>query len=208
MPTSNHGLASSVFGDSIYERLDEEDDEEEANIGSNQSLLERQHPIRLGLLSNRGIMALNKRVATSDDDDSDDGGMHGTSSVRFTNVNQTERHDLERNDEESDGEHDVEPRSLLLETPRIDRSRSKRSRRIPWNRKGPEREESQRTDFNQSTPKNFSALPAFKLLNPRERALWKWANVENLDLFLQEVYSYFLGNGIYCILLNRALNMA
>lgn len=46
------------------------------------------------------------------------------------------------------------------------------------------------------------------LLDPTERALWMWANVDNLDVFLQQVYSYFLGNGMYCILLTRALNMA
>lgn len=46
------------------------------------------------------------------------------------------------------------------------------------------------------------------LIDPKERALWKWANVENLDNFLQEVYNYYLGNGFYCILLSRLLNMA
>ncbi|ODQ66948.1 APG9-domain-containing protein [Nadsonia fulvescens var. elongata DSM 6958] len=47
----------------------------------------------------------------------------------------------------------------------------------------------------------------FEMIDGTERALWKWANVENIDLFLHDVYSYFLGNGIYCILLSRALNM-
>lgn len=46
------------------------------------------------------------------------------------------------------------------------------------------------------------------LIDPKERALWKWANVENLDNFLQEVYNYYLGNGFYCIMLSRLLNMA
>lgn len=46
------------------------------------------------------------------------------------------------------------------------------------------------------------------LIDPKERALWKWANVENLDNFLQEVYNFYLGNGFYCILLSRLLNMA
>ncbi|KAI9788221.1 MAG: autophagy protein atg9 [Peltula sp. TS41687] len=45
------------------------------------------------------------------------------------------------------------------------------------------------------------------LIDPKERAMWRWANVENLDNFLKDVYDYFLGNGIWCILLSRALNL-
>ena len=41
----------------------------------------------------------------------------------------------------------------------------------------------------------------------KDRALWRWANVNNLDVFLREVYGYFLGNGIYSILLSRTLNL-
>ena len=44
-------------------------------------------------------------------------------------------------------------------------------------------------------------------LNPKEMAMWRWANVENLDNFLKDVYDYFLGNGIWCILLSRMLNL-
>ncbi|AET41374.1 autophagy protein ATG9 Ecym_8078 [Eremothecium cymbalariae DBVPG len=44
-------------------------------------------------------------------------------------------------------------------------------------------------------------------LSPRERALWKWANVENLDVFLQDVYGYYLGNGLYCIMIEKLLNL-
>lgn len=50
-----------------------------------------------------------------------------------------------------------------------------------------------------------SRIPS--LINPRERALWRWANVENLDNFLRDVYDYFLGNGIYSILLSKILNL-
>lgn len=42
---------------------------------------------------------------------------------------------------------------------------------------------------------------------PREQAMWRWANVENLDNFLKDVYDYFLGNGMKCILLSRLLNL-
>ncbi|KAI9727806.1 MAG: autophagy protein atg9 [Cirrosporium novae-zelandiae] len=41
----------------------------------------------------------------------------------------------------------------------------------------------------------------------KERALWRWANVDNLDMFLKEIYDYFLGKGFWSILLGRALNL-
>lgn len=41
------------------------------------------------------------------------------------------------------------------------------------------------------------------MINPKERAMWRWANVENLDNFLKDVYDYFIGNGVWCILLSR-----
>ncbi len=44
-------------------------------------------------------------------------------------------------------------------------------------------------------------------LNGKERALWKWANVENLDTFLQDVYMFYIGNGLSCILLARVLDL-
>ncbi|ODO03086.1 hypothetical protein I350_05931 [Cryptococcus amylolentus CBS 6273] len=44
-------------------------------------------------------------------------------------------------------------------------------------------------------------------LDEYEKALWKWVNVEDLDGFLQEVYEYYKGKGIYCIALSRVLNL-
>ncbi|KIR54433.1 autophagy-like protein 9 [Cryptococcus gattii Ru294] len=44
-------------------------------------------------------------------------------------------------------------------------------------------------------------------LNAYEKALWKWVNVDDLDGFLQEVYEYYKGKGIYCIVLARVLNL-
>ena len=48
---------------------------------------------------------------------------------------------------------------------------------------------------------------AIGMMDSKERAMWMWANVENLDNFLQDVYDYFVGNGIWCIFLNRLLNL-
>jgi autophagy-related protein 9 len=50
-------------------------------------------------------------------------------------------------------------------------------------------------------------LPNLASVSPKDKAMWRWANVENLDNFLKEVYVYFLGNGIWCIILGRVLNL-
>ncbi|KAH0542110.1 hypothetical protein FGG08_003490 [Glutinoglossum americanum] len=54
------------------------------------------------------------------------------------------------------------------------------------------------------TPKGIAGLAAS---DPKIRAMWRWANVVNLDNFLKDVYDYYLGHGIWCILLSRTLNL-
>lgn len=51
------------------------------------------------------------------------------------------------------------------------------------------------------------SVSGLAVASPRERAMWRWVNVEDLDNFLRDVYEYFLGNGIWCILLSRLLNL-
>ncbi len=43
------------------------------------------------------------------------------------------------------------------------------------------------------------------MMDPKQKAEWMWANVENLDNFLKQVYEYYLGHGIWSIMLNRVL---
>ena len=43
--------------------------------------------------------------------------------------------------------------------------------------------------------------------DPKKKAMWRWANVQDLDNFLRDVYIYFLGNGFWSILLSRVLNL-
>lgn len=47
----------------------------------------------------------------------------------------------------------------------------------------------------------------FTSAHPRELALWRWANVQNLDRFLLEVYQYYIGHGIWSICLARLLGL-
>ncbi|KAG0195377.1 autophagy protein atg9, partial [Mortierella sp. GBA30] len=44
-------------------------------------------------------------------------------------------------------------------------------------------------------------------MDAAELAMWKWVNVENLDNFLAKVYYYYVGKGMYTILLERCLNL-
>lgn len=44
-------------------------------------------------------------------------------------------------------------------------------------------------------------------VDPREKALWRWANVENLDNFLADVYDYYILKGFWSIILKRILNL-
>jgi autophagy-related protein 9 len=41
--------------------------------------------------------------------------------------------------------------------------------------------------------------------DPKERALWKWAQVDNLDAFLAQVYNYYEQKGIWSIVLRQVL---
>lgn len=43
--------------------------------------------------------------------------------------------------------------------------------------------------------------------NEKEKALWRWVNVSNLDFFVQDVYYYYRGSGFWCIVCARALHL-
>ncbi|OWB66710.1 hypothetical protein B5S30_g2054 [[Candida] boidinii] len=45
------------------------------------------------------------------------------------------------------------------------------------------------------------------ILSPREKSLWLWSNITNLDNFLNEVYAYYIGNGFNCIVLKSIYDL-
>ncbi|KAG7448093.1 APG9-domain-containing protein [Guyanagaster necrorhizus] len=59
-------------------------------------------------------------------------------------------------------------------------------------------------DISQHSPRQHRPMRG---LDAYERALWNWVNVYNLDAFLQDVYFYYEGKGIYSIALSRGLNL-
>ncbi|KAL2865581.1 autophagy protein ATG9 [Aspergillus lucknowensis] len=135
-------------------------------------------------------------------------------------------------DDDNDNDHDDDvPASLLMEGHQDDDDDDLKSRLPPppsrhlsdqsphRSARSPRREhirwdnsENQRPPHISRRPNRQGALwfashPNMALIDPREKAMWMWANVENLDNFLKDVYTYFLGNGIWSILLNRALSL-
>jgi autophagy-related protein 9 len=141
---------------------------------------------------------------------------HAETAVLRPNVREDDRIQEES---ESDGEV---PQSFLIESPSV--------RRTPLSRKLRARDTRFTTNPTPpadppriSAPPRPSEINAERPLarspstplqpNPKrgldayERALWNWVNVYNLDGFLQEVYLYYHGKGIYSIALKRGLNL-
>ena len=129
----------------------------------------------------------------------------------------------DRIQEESESDGEV-PQSFLIESPA--------SRRAPLSRKGPAHDRRHATnattthidaprisvpprpsEINVDRPPLARSPPTSGQSNPKrgldayERALWNWVNVYNLDAFLQDVYLYYHGKGIYSIALKRGLNL-
>ncbi|GLB34769.1 putative involved in autophagy and cytoplasm to vacuole transport (Cvt) vesicle formation [Lyophyllum shimeji] len=64
-----------------------------------------------------------------------------------------------------------------------------------------------RTGPSDTLPQYHRPSNPMRGLDDYEKALWNWVNVYNLDAFLQEVYYYYEGKGIYSIALSRGLNL-
>lgn len=124
---------------------------------------------------------------------------------------------------EEDIENDV-PASLLVETnerlvqasdesPHVTRDYSSTHREMldgqakaQWQTANPQhriRRDSQQGSGGLSQPRSLT-----KSLVPgghREKALWRWVNISNLDSFMRDVYDYYEGGGLLCILCANAL---
>lgn len=128
---------------------------------------------------------------------------------------------------EEDGDNDV-PASLLVEPHEVEAGAKELNRRkqpvastqqqaIP----GPsdrrthgqwEAAHAQQRLHPADSVKPFTSQPrriarGFSPGNEKEKALWRWVNVSNLDFFIQDVYSYYRGSGFWCIVCARALHL-
>jgi autophagy-related protein 9 len=113
-------------------------------------------------------------------------------------------------------EDDDVPQSLLLEDgpgrPRLDGlpppvpGPSTRLTREQWEAtRRQQRLHDDARPSNNPVPWGQSRRPGYLSADPKEKALWLWVNQTDLDGFLVEVYDYYVGCGIYSILLRGFL---
>lgn len=141
-------------------------------------------------------------------------GIHYTRSPRFV---------------EDDGDDDDVPMSLLIEsdrhskTPRRNKpAETYRSSNKPLPVPGPSNRETRarwesaqaqqplHPDEGSRAAENLVptlARPGNRSVSAAERAMWTWVNTDNLDAFVQDVYDYYTGSGMWCILLERLLRL-
>lgn len=148
------------------------------------------------------------------------GSILPSSSTRHVSWNADSRLNVMKHNDDRSSDDDEVPQSLLFETsaPPKTRRGSRNSRTSQPSRPSssvlptthPISMPPKPSDLNPppitevhpvDPPKPMRGLDAY------ERALWNWVNVYNLDLYLQEVYSYYEGKGIYCIALSQGLNL-
>lgn len=52
-----------------------------------------------------------------------------------------------------------------------------------------------------------SILKSLRTSNARDKAMWRWVNVTNLDSFVRDVYNYYEGGGLWVIQSSNALQL-
>ncbi|KAK1999662.1 autophagy protein Apg9 [Colletotrichum falcatum] len=128
--------------------------------------------------------------------------------------------------QEDDGDNDV-PASLLVEPHEVNVEAKETTRRKP---SLPGRQNAIPGPSNRRTHAQWETTKAQQRLHPtdnseparaqpkrfarglasgseKEKALWRWVNVSNLDFFVQDVYYYYRGSGFWCIVCARALHL-
>ncbi|ORY40075.1 autophagy protein Apg9-domain-containing protein [Leucosporidium creatinivorum] len=103
----------------------------------------------------------------------------------------------------SEDEEDEPPSDLTSRVPLV--SSSSRSRRRPH--PSSSISSSSRPSSRRGGPIGGILGGAQNGLSARERALWRWINVEDLDGFLQKVYLYYVGKGIWTMVLGRVVDL-
>ncbi|KAG8794970.1 autophagy protein atg9 [Ceratobasidium sp. 428] len=132
-----------------------------------------------------------------EEDEDEEGTIHMTSTQRDnTALGRTHSKDTALDDA------DEIPASLMIET---DRPRRLSKQQFPEFNAPPRPSELIQPALPQ--PAVASSPKPMRGMDEYERALWTWFNVYNLDAFLQEVYAYYEGEGIYCIALSKGLNL-
>ncbi|ESZ94097.1 putative mitochondrial carrier protein [Sclerotinia borealis F-4128] len=64
-----------------------------------------------------------------------------------------------------------------------------------------------RTSGVPQTPQPTPRSTGFLTGSPKDKAMWRWVNVTNLDNFIRDVYDYFEGTGIWSIVLAKVIDL-
>ncbi|KAF1945826.1 membrane protein Gsa14p [Clathrospora elynae] len=56
-------------------------------------------------------------------------------------------------------------------------------------------------------PWGHTSRPGHFAADPKEKAMWLWVNQTDLDTYMRDVYEYYVGCGIYSMLLRRTLTL-
>ena len=214
-------LTSSRGTRSFYEELRNRDDEVDIDEEAGLNVDEENFRHNFHDLDTEGLTAADSRITV-------DSAPYipqartapGASRTRNSRRQATK---WSSNDEEVD--NDV-PASLLVEPndanarpPTTPYQASRQSRSSPQHPSGPSTAPARaewEASIGQHMPHNtrlFDRAPAWprslmsgvRSGSPRERAMWRWVNTTNLDSFMRDVYDYFQGGGLWCILCANAL---
>jgi autophagy-related protein 9 len=87
---------------------------------------------------------------------------------------------------------------------------STRENRVLW--EATQTQQKLHRDAEAGTTASSSRQPSYQPTrvltgSPREKAMWRWINVRNLDKFIKAVYAYYEGDGIWCIILDKVINI-
>lgn len=86
---------------------------------------------------------------------------------------------------------------------------SSRTARIQWDTVQAQQQlHNDRDRHSQQAPPAPMTASGFYITTPEDKAMWRWVNVDNLDTFLNDVYDYYTGKGMWSITLSRLLSLA
>lgn len=215
------GGAGRSFYDDLRARNDDEDIEDRAGLLDEENLNHQFHDYDLDNVEGLGVDDSRQSLAGAPKNY----GRGGPSSHRphkDTGYNKWFGHDEE-------GDNNDVPESLLVEShDMVDATHAgKRKKKVGRGRHaalpGPStrhaRSQWETTQAQQrlhgedsagrhhNPPRHGAVIPSVVGGNAKMKAEWRWNNVNNLDNFMHDVYAYYQGCGLWCILLERLMHL-
>lgn len=221
-------LPSNAPARSIYEDLREHDEASESDLEeqAGMALDEENLGFRDDELGNADVLnGADSRITT---ESTAFMPQHGTTSERKGRNSKTKSKWMAQSPRmlEEDGDDEVPP-SLLIEDheyPPTGTTRnrqqnvqtpheavpgpSNRETRAHWEAVQAQQRLYQEDDIVSRTG-SHTPQPSMGLLTgtPRDKAMYRWMNIMDVDSFIKDVYNYYMGSGIWCIILGRVMDL-